>query len=151
MMTITDVKLVSLEMHQDDRGYLYEIIHANDSFLPQFGQVYLVGDPVRNTIRAFHKHTELFDYFSIIHGRAKFVLIDDRKESSTYKEIDTFVLSDRKPELLVVPPGIFHGWMSLEYDTILISTASHLYNHDKPDEVRISPDSYGNVWEVKGR
>ena len=36
-----------------------------------------------------------------------------------------------------MPPGIYHGWMSLEPDTLLLSTASHVYNRDKPDEERI--------------
>ena len=33
----------------------------------------------------------------------------------------------------------------------MISTASHVYNREKPDEVRIPPDSFGDVWAVKGR
>jgi hypothetical protein len=33
----------------------------------------------------------------------------------------------------------------------MISTASHTYNHKKPDEVRILPDAFGDVWTVKGR
>ncbi|MEJ5199015.1 MAG: hypothetical protein WHX53_08835, partial [Anaerolineae bacterium] len=32
----------------------------------RFGQVYLVGDPVRGAIRAFHKHEELWDWFCIV-------------------------------------------------------------------------------------
>jgi hypothetical protein len=41
--------------------------------------------------------------------------------------------------------------MSLEDDTQMISIASHAYNREKPDEVRIPPDSFGDVWTVKGR
>lgn len=63
----------------------------------------------------------------------------------------TVVVGERKPALIVVPPGVYHGWMSLEDDTQMISIASHTYNREKPDEVRISPDSFGDVWTVKGR
>lgn len=150
-MPIKDVSLVDLTMHQDDRGYLYELVHITDTFVPQFGQVYIVGDPVRGTIRAFHKHAELHDWFAIVHGSAKFVLKDDRQDSPTYGEVASFVLSERNPKLLVVPPGVYHGWMSLEDDTIMVSTASHTYNREKPDEVRIPPDSFGDIWTVKGR
>lgn len=149
--TIKDVQLVPLIVHVDDRGYLMEIIHANDPFLPKFGQVYLVGNPARGTIRAFHKHKVLWDYFFISHGTAKFVLVDDREDSPTYQHMNLFVLSARNPSLLVVPPGVYHGWMSLEDDTQLISTASEIYNRENPDEVRIPPDSFGDVWAVKGR
>lgn len=150
-MPIKDVQVIDLIVREDDRGYLYEIVHATDAFVPQFGQVYVVGDPVRGIIRAFHKHAELHDWFCIVNGSAKFVLRDDRPESQTYKEMQTIVISARSPKLIVVPPGIYHGWMSLEDNTIMVSTASHVYNREKPDEVRIPPDSFGDVWTVKGR
>jgi dTDP-4-dehydrorhamnose 3,5-epimerase len=110
-----------------------------------------VGDPVRGTIRAFHKHEELWDWFFISHGSAKFVLKDDREDSPTNEEMMTVVISAQAPRLLVVPPGVFHGWISLEDDTQMVSTASHTYNQENPDETRIPPDSFGDVWEVTGR
>ncbi len=148
---IQGVQQVPLVAHVDDRGYLIEIVRANDPHMHKFGQVYIVGDPVRGAIRAFHKHRDLWDYFFISHGSAKFVLVDDRPESPTYKQMDTFVTSGRNPSLIVVPPGVFHGWMSLEDDTQMISTATEVYNREKPDEVRVPPDSFGDVWTVKGR
>lgn len=153
---IHDVRVIPLDVREDDRGYLTEIIRTSEDSSPhglvhKFGQVYLVSDPVRGTIRAYHKHAELWDWFCIIHGSAKFVLRDDRKESPTYNEMQTVVASERSPSLIVVPPGVYHGWMSLEDQTQLLSIASHTYNHEKPDEVRVSPDSFGDVWTVKGR
>jgi dTDP-4-dehydrorhamnose 3,5-epimerase len=140
----------------DDRGYLIEIVRRAESEGPhavvhRFGQVYLVGNMARGTIRAFHKHEELWDWFFISHGSAKFVLRDDREDSATYREMMTIGASVRNPRLIVVPPGVYHGWMSLEDDTQMVSTASEVYNQEKPDEVRIAPDSFGDVWTVKGR
>jgi dTDP-4-dehydrorhamnose 3,5-epimerase len=153
---IKDVQVIDLVAHYDDRGYLIEIVREADDPDPhgvvhQFGQVYLVGDMVRGTIRAYHKHQELWDWFFISHGSAKFVLKDDRADSPTYGEMMTIVVGERRPRLIVVPPGVYHGWMSLEDDTQMVSTASHTYNREQPDEVRISPDSFGDVWTVKGR
>lgn len=146
---IKDVKLIELVPHIDDRGYLIEILRSTDEHFTKFGQVYLVGDMVRGTIRAFHKHKILWDWFFISHGSAKFALVDDRKDSPTYKEINTFILSERKPQLLVVPPGIYHGWMSLEDDTQMVSTASEVYNRENPDEERVPYDSFGYDWSIK--
>ena len=148
---IKDVSVIELVARVDDRGYLVEIIRATDPHFTKFGQVYLVGDLTRGTTRAFHKHEELWDWFFISHGSAKFVLVDDRPGSPTYMEQNTFVAGTRNPSLLVIPPGVYHGWMSLEDDTQMISTASEIYNRAKPDEVRIPPDSFGDVWSVKGR
>ena len=146
---IKDVKLVPLETRVDDRGYLIEILRATDEHFTKFGQVYIVGMVARNVIRAWHKHKILWDWFFISHGCAKFALYDDREDSSTYKEIDTFVIGSRNPGILTVPPGVFHGWMSLEDDTQLISVASEVYNPEQPDEVRVPYDSFNYDWSVK--
>lgn len=66
-IVIQDVQVIPLRTHQDDRGFLTEIIRVAGSDEPhavahKFGQVYLVGDPVRGAIRAYHKHAELWDW-----------------------------------------------------------------------------------------
>lgn len=149
--TIKDVAFVALAPNVDDRGYLIEILRATDPYFTKFGQIYLVGNFARGVVRAFHKHRALWDWFFVSHGAAKFVLVDDREESPTYGHMNVFVTSGRNPALIAIPPGVFHGWMSLEDDTQLISIASDVYNRVKPDEVRIPPDSFGEVWTVKGR
>jgi dTDP-4-dehydrorhamnose 3,5-epimerase len=158
---IEGVRVVPLERHIDDRGYLYEIIHVTDEFLPKFGQTYVVCSPVRGTIRAFHKHAVLWDYFCVARGTAKFVLArepDERVKAAastgkpmTPEALEVHVISDRKPSLLVVPPGTWHGWMALEDDTLVVATGSEVYNRANPDEVRVPPDVFGDVWVVKGR
>ena len=146
---IEGLEIINLKVNLDDRGYLFEVIHNYE--IPRFGQVYIVGDPVRGVIRAFHKHDALWDYFCIVKGSAKFVFSDDRKNSATYQQRETIILSERLPKTIIVPPGVYHGWMSLEDDTIMASTGSEIYNKEKPDECRISPDTFGDVWTVKGK
>lgn len=146
---IKDVQLLPLKINDDDRGYL--IVFASSGRtgvpnIPRIAEVYLVGDVSKGVIRAFHKHEKLWHYIFTSHGSAKFVLVDDRKGSPTYKEINTFVITERNPNLLVVPPGTFHGWMSLEDDTQLISTANEVYKSDNPDKIIIPHDSFGDVW-----
>ena len=153
---IEGARVIDLVTHEDDRGYLTEIARRSDDPKPhgvvhRFGQVYMSGSPVRGTVRAFHKHNEMWDWFFISHGSAKFVLADERHDSPTKGDVMTVIVTARKPRLLVVPPGIQHGWMSLEDDTQMICTASHPYNSESPDEVRIPADSFGDMWSVKAR
>lgn len=149
--TIAGVSVVPLVAHVDDRGYLIEILRSVDAHFTTFGQVYLVGGFARGTIRGFHKHETLWDWFFFSHGSAKVILVDDRPDSPTRMQMNVLVASSRNPILIAVPPGVYHGWMSLEEDTQLISVASEVYNRERPDEVRISPDSFGDVWSVAGR
>ncbi|OQY20594.1 MAG: hypothetical protein B6I35_10410 [Anaerolineaceae bacterium 4572_32.2] len=109
---IQDVQVIPLATYMDDRGFLTEIIRVAGGDEPhaiahKFGQVYLVGDPVRGSIRAYHKHAELWDWFCIVHGTAKFVLVDDREDSPTKGEMMTIVTGERAPKLVVVPPGVY--------------------------------------------
>ena len=171
---IEGVKLVDLVVHSDDRGDLFEVLHnyelpkliegctlkmLNVGEIPaepvyRFGQVYIVHNRMPYVVRAFHKHEKLWDYFSIIQGSAVFCLVDDQsKISEASLWYERLVLTSRKPKLLVVPPGVYHGWMSLEPDTILLSIGSELYDRENPDEVRVPFDTFNglfgrNPWEI---
>lgn len=136
--------LFDLQVHQDPRGLLYEVLHESD--IPadiHMRQVYIVADPVRNTIRAFHKHEKLWDFFHIVKGSAIFCLVGKNEETAKT------VLSERKPQLLVVPPAVYHGWMSLEDNTILVSIGSEEYDRDNPDEERVKWDSFDDLFIEK--
>jgi dTDP-4-dehydrorhamnose 3,5-epimerase-like enzyme len=96
-----------------------------------------------------------------VRGSGKFVIARAQDEAVTAADaagkslapeaMDTFILSERQPSLLVVPPGHWHGWMALEDQTLVLATGSEVYNRSQPDEVRVSPDVFGDVWTVKGR
>ncbi|GBD25937.1 hypothetical protein HRbin30_01264 [bacterium HR30] len=148
---IRDVRLIELKPRVDDRGYLIKVLRADDPHFTKFGEVYIVGDFARGTVRAWHKHRVLWDYFHISHGAAKFALCDDRPDSPTYRKIEEYVLSARNPSTLVVPPGVYHGWVALEDDTQLVSIASELYDPDNPDEERIPWNSFDYDWSVRFR
>lgn len=148
-MKIKGVELIDRKTLSDDRGDLTEIYRTDEPYHTKINQVYLVENPVRNTIRAFHKHEKLIDYFSIIHGRAKFVLYDDRQDSPTFNTKEEVILTSNNKKLLVIPAGVYHGWMSLSDGTILLSIASETYNKEKADETRIDPFSFGETWKIK--
>ncbi len=135
--------LVDLEVNQDPRGLLYEMLHDSDMMASvTMKQIYIVSNPVRNTIRAFHRHEHLWDFFHIIRGSAIFCLVSD-------KSIDRIVLSERKPQLLVVPPHVYHGWMGLEDNTTLVSIGSEEYDKENPDEERVEWDSFDALFIEK--
>lgn len=161
-MNIPGVELIPLTVHEDDRGDLFEVIHASDPFvldsgiddIGEIGQVYVVRDRTPHIVRAYHKHEHLHDWFCIVKGSAKFVLVT--KDDDHLIISDQCVLTDKKPQLLVVPPLAYHGWMSLEPGTILLSCASHEYDRENPDEHRIPPDYFDShfgdsPWKIKGR
>jgi len=117
----------------------------------QVKRIYSTGNFSKGIIRGFHKHKKEKKAFFVSTGSAKFVAVDDRKDSSTYKEINTFILSTLNPSVLTVPTGVYTGWMSLEDGTVVIGISSEKFDKDNPDDERLDPHTYGDVWKVKDR
>ena len=147
---IKDVKDTQVMSFIDDRGFLSQILpEGNESF--SIKRLYSTGNFSKGIIRGFHKHKRERKAFFVPIGSAKFVVIDDRKDSPTYNEINTFILSTLKPTVLSIPTGVFTGWMSLEDNTVVLGISSETFDKEKPDDERLDPYAYGDVWKVVDR
>jgi len=147
---INGVKNNSVKSFVDDRGFLSQILpEGDDSF--EIKRIYSTGNFSKGIIRGFHKHSRERKAFFVPTGVAKFVAVDDREDSSTYKEVNTFVLSMLNPAVLYIPTGVYTGWMSLEENTIVLGISSEPFDSKNPDDERLDPYAYGDVWKVKDR
>jgi dTDP-4-dehydrorhamnose 3,5-epimerase-like enzyme len=132
--------------HLDDRGFLYQIYGNHKDKFPPVKRIYIVGNFSKGTIRGFHKHMDEWKCYFASTGSAKFVVADENKNISTY------ILSPKNPTILIVPPGYFHGWVSLEENTILIGISNKSLGETVKDDIRIDPLAFGKeVWEVEAR
>ena len=147
---IEGVKNNPVKSFIDDRGFLSQILPEGDQSF-EIKRIYSTGNFAKGTIRGFHKHKKEKKVFFVPSGAAKFVLVDDRKDSSTYKAVDTFILSKLNPSVLVIPIGVYSGWMSLEDQTIVLGISSEPFDKENPDDERVDPNSFGDVWKVKDR
>lgn len=145
--------LKNLISHVDDRGVLTELCREDwEEVETKIRQVYAVQNHDKGTIRAFHCHEFLWDYFTIIKGTAKFILFhyQDFLNSGPKAESKIYTLTDKKLQMLVIPPRWMHGYVSLQDEVTLISTASEVYNPENPDCIRIAWDSLGKeIFDVK--
>jgi len=147
---IEGVKNTRVESFIDDRGFLSQILPEGDESFT-IKRIYSTGNFSKGTIRGFHKHKKEKKGFFVTSGSAKFVVVDDRKDSPTYKEINTFVLSTLNPSVLTVPVGVYTGWMSLQNDTVILGISSEPFDKENPDDERLDPFAFEDVWKVKDR
>ncbi len=148
---IDGVKIVPLKRRADDRGYLVEILRNDDDHYIQFGQIY-ISYLRKGIIKAWHKHERQTDYFYVISGTSKIGLYDDRKESPTNGVYQTAVLGEHgEDSLLIIPPMVWHGQMSLSEFTYLANLPTETYDPKNPDEIRASWDEFEDIWTVKNR
>lgn len=137
---IDGVKVKTLRVINDDRGWLMEILRSDESDLfTKFGQVY-VSATYPGVVKAWHYHRQQTDNFVCLTGMVKLVLVDTRDGSSTNGAINEFFLGTENRILVQVPALVYHGWkcISPELATV-INIPNEPYRYDEPDEYRLDP------------
>ena len=138
---IDGVVVKPLRLIPDERGWLMEMLRADDPFFQQFGQCYVTA-VYPGVVKGWHYHKQQTDHFVGVHGMAKVVLYDRRETSPTRGEVNEFFLGERNNSLVLIPPGVLHGMKGIGTDVaLIINLPTHTYNYANPDEYRIDPHS----------
>ncbi len=133
---VDGVKIKRLTRHVDDRGYVMEILRADDPEFAKFGQVY-ISTCYPGIVKAWHCHLTQTDNFCVIKGNAKIGLYDDRDDSPTKGQVHSIVIGELDPVLVQIPPRVWHGQMCVGPETsILLNVPTEPYNRRQPDELR---------------
>lgn len=149
-MLINGVQTQKRKVLVDERGFLCEILRADNPCFVHFGQVYITSVD-KGVVKAFHLHERQTDHFFCVHGKVKLVLKDDREGSPTKGTINEIILSLHNPQFVIIPPLVKHGFMGLfEPYSIILNIPDKIYNYDSPDETRF-PAHEGYEWSIKDR
>jgi len=118
--------------HQD--GYLTEVARAEWELLDSpIVQVH-VTTTFPDRIRAWGIHRAVTDRLFVVAGLVKIVVFDGRAASPTFGRINEFVVGERNPGLLVVPPDLYHGWKNIgPAEAVIINMPDTPYDYDAPD------------------
>ena len=138
---IAGAEYTRLQPHDDQRGWLAELVRSDDPCFDQFGQVYMsVTYP--GIVKAWHLHERQIDLISCVSGAILLVLHDLRDGSETHGQTDEHYLGRHNLGRVRVPSGVHHGWKCVSTDeALVISLVSELYDKANPDEHRLPPHS----------
>jgi dTDP-4-dehydrorhamnose 3,5-epimerase len=93
-------------------------------------------------IRAWGIHRLTVDRLFAATGSLCIVCYDGRRGSPTFGCVNEFMLGERNQGLIVIPPGVYHGWKNIGADeATIVSMPSELYDHDGPDRWELPWDS----------
>jgi dTDP-4-dehydrorhamnose 3,5-epimerase len=93
-------------------------------------------------IRAWGLHRFTVDRLFAATGSLCVVCYDGRRASPTFGCVNEFMLGERNQGLVLIPPGVYHGWKNIGADeATIVSMPSELYNHDGPDRWELPWDS----------
>ena len=125
-LKIPDVKLIEPEVFEDERGFFYESFNQQ-KFNEAIGQkISFVQDnhskSKKGVVRGLHYQEEPFaqgKLVRVIAGEVFDVAVDVRKESPTYGQWISEILTGENKKQLWIPEGFAHGFLALS-DTIEI-------------------------------
>lgn len=126
--------------HED--GHVTEVARADWKLFGGPLQQVHITTTFAGRIRAWGLHRHSTDRLFVVSGLVKIVVFDGRRESPTVGELNEFVVSEKNPGLLIVPPNVYHGWKNIgTSEAIIINMPERAYDHEQPDALDLPWDS----------
>jgi len=150
---LTGVHVIRPRVFEDARGSFVKTYHAET--LRAAGLAFQLQEEFfsvsgQNVVRGMHfmmpPHTQTRLIYCIT-GKVLDVVVDLRKASPTFGRVLSHELSAANREMLFIPEGFAHGFLSLEEASAMVYLASRI--HSPPHDAGIAWDSIGFQWPVK--
>jgi len=154
--TETDIPgawLIGMDKREDDRGF-FARVWCDDEFRahglnPSHVQVNTQFSPRAGTLRGMHfqlaPHAEI-KVARCLRGAAFDVLIDLRRGSPTFCKWFGMTLTPDAGDMLYVPEGCAHGYLTLEENTEVLYFASHTFAPKSATGVRFNDPAFNIRW-----
>jgi dTDP-4-dehydrorhamnose 3,5-epimerase len=134
--SIPDILVIQPDIFEDNRGYFFEFYNKK-----KFQQIGIDPDFVQDNQSLSHKgvlrglHFQIAPYeqgklVRVIQGSVNDVVVDLRKDSSTFKKYFSTILSAENNLMIWIPPGFAHGFYTLENNTIFTYKCTNYYNKE---------------------
>lgn len=151
--TIDGVYLIQLQRREDDRGFFARLWCENEfrqhGLDPRIAQINTQVSTLAGTLRGLHyqkaPHAEV-KVVRCLRGAIFDVAVDLRPDSPTYRHWVGATLTGANAEMLYVPEGFAHGYLTLEPDTEVMYLASVPYAPAEATGVRFDDPAFSIRW-----
>lgn len=148
------VLVVHPDVFGDERGFFME--SYNEKRYSDIGiQGNFVQDNLsrskRGVLRGLHFQTGEYEQgklVQVIAGKVWDVAVDIRKESKTYGQWFGVELSGENKTQFWIPPGLAHGFVTLEDDTIFSYKCTQLYAPEHEDGILWNDPTLNITWPI---
>ncbi|WP_119304924.1 dTDP-4-dehydrorhamnose 3,5-epimerase family protein [Dongia deserti] len=144
MILPADVRLMPLQTHPDARGELTEIFRKEWHGSPSPVQ-WTACQSAPNALRGIHVYRYRWNYLCVIAGEMFVGLHDLRPEEPTARRSAMLRLNGRQLQMLVIPPGVAHGFYS-SADSMFFTGASVYDDHSDHQRCRWDAPELGLEW-----
>lgn len=136
--TFDDVKIFIPNVYRDDRGFFTE---SFNSFIETELNVKFYQDnhskSKKNVIRGIHYQWDMpmGKLCRVVKGSGFDLILDLRQDSKTYGKYELVFLSEDNFNIVWVPPGYGHAFLSMEDDTHFCYKCSSLHNSNSEGSI----------------
>lgn len=152
-MSIEGCYLIKRSIPGDERGYfsrLADIREFEENGLnASFVQISASKNYKRGTLRGMHMQKGTYaeeKYIVCVDGEVLDVCLDMRRDSSTYLQYCSVVLSADNGNAIYIPKGCAHGFISLKDDSQLIYFMTEAYDPAAEQGYRWNDQAFSIEW-----
>ena len=139
---IMGVKVLYLNNIITRSGSVTELYRSDWSELGIDPQHMILVTMNANAVTDWHCHSKQTDHLIAISGNIKLCLWDNRKHSPTKNSTDTIRMGILRPQIAIVPPGVWHGLRNESGEpSHYININEVPYCYENPDNLRVNADS----------
>ena len=148
---IEGVKITPLRQILDERGKIMHMMRCDSAVFESFGEIYF-SCVHPGAIKGWHIHSKMTLNYAVPHGHIKFVLYDNRADSSTKGEIQELFLGPDNYCLVTVPPFVWNGFKGYGSEMAIVANFTNIA-HDPTEIDRLDPfdPSIPYDWSLKHR
>jgi dTDP-4-dehydrorhamnose 3,5-epimerase len=151
---INDLEIITPTVSEDSRGYFFEA-YNQAKFLENGISYQFIQDnqsfSKRGVIRGLHLQINPFaqaKLVRVLEGEILDVAVDLRKNSSTYGQHFSVVLSAANKKQLMVPHGFAHGFSVLSETASVLYKVDQLYHKESERGIRYDDSTLAIDWQV---
>jgi dTDP-4-dehydrorhamnose 3,5-epimerase len=154
-LKISDVKLIEPDVFEDERGFFYESFNQQ-KFNEAIGQnITFVQDnhsrSYKGVLRGLHYQEAPFaqgKLVRVIVGEVFDVAVDIRRESATYGQWVSEILSAENKKQLWIPEGFAHGFLTLSNDAEFLYKVNNFYRKSAEKTILFSDQNLSITWPL---
>ncbi|MCF8235123.1 MAG: dTDP-4-dehydrorhamnose 3,5-epimerase [Bacteroidales bacterium] len=149
------VLLIEPKVFADDRGYFFESYNRKEFVEHGIPEIFIQDNESKSqkgVLRGLHFQKPPYaqgKLVRVIKGAVIDVAVDIRKGSESYGQWTSAELSEENKKMLWVPPGMAHGFVTLEDETIFSYKCTELYNKNSEGSIRWDDPDLNINWGVE--
>jgi len=148
------LKLLVPKVFEDERGYFLEAYNKNVFYELGIKEAFVqdnLSKSEKDVLRGLHFQNPPYEQgklVSVICGAVLDVAVDIRKNSFTYGKYYAAELSEKNKNIMWIPPGFAHGFLTLENNTVFSYKCTGVYNKSAEDSLLWNDPDLNINWGI---